>query len=472
VIILLNPIYEVLDIPPGKEVDDVEEIFENDLFNRREQIEILTELFENIHNPLVISINSKWGTGKTTFIKLWKSYLENKNYITQYFNAWEHDLSHEPLMAFLNCFVNMFKDKEEKDDNDKYNKLTETMKEIGKEFFKNESKIGYTLKFYEKYNDNKNDKSKFDKIIEDEIEYFKIRKSSIKKFKAEIKDKIKNKPVVFFIDELDRCRPDFALDVIEQLKHIFRIPGVIFVLSIAKKQLLNSVNNVYGAEINANKYLNRFIDIEYNLPEGEDDEYIQSLIDRLNIYENLNQIHAKNSEKELFDDTLDLLDRFDLNLREKKKILNRYKLLLLSKKDSNIFFGFLYLFLICLNHIDSEFYNEMINENKSYKEIIFYLNNNSKIKTKNFFKKRKRIGFVIKGTLLKAYGDEEDINKLKKNIEKLEQKKGKQFNQKMRFLSKVNEIANSTTGKVARARNIKKINRKINIMSRLKYENK
>jgi hypothetical protein len=73
------------------------------------------------------------------------------------------------------------------------------------------------------------------------------------------------KPLVFIIDELDRCRPSFALELLERVKHFFAVPNVHFVLGAHLKQLENSVRVTYGSEIDAQLYLQKFISLHVEL---------------------------------------------------------------------------------------------------------------------------------------------------------------------------------------------------------------
>ena len=74
------------------------------------------------------------------------------------------------------------------------------------------------------------------------------------------------RPLVFFIDELDRCRPSFAIELLERVKHLFDVKNIVFVLSIDKKQLEAITAAVYGERIDALEYLRRFIDLDFYLP--------------------------------------------------------------------------------------------------------------------------------------------------------------------------------------------------------------
>ncbi len=84
-------------------------------------------------------------------------------------------------------------------------------------------------------------------------------------------------PLVVFVDELDRCRPDFAIKLIEVVKHLFDVPGVCFVVSTNMKQLSESVRAVYGGGFDAAHYLQRFFDLTYHLPPPDHYRYAMSL---------------------------------------------------------------------------------------------------------------------------------------------------------------------------------------------------
>src|SRR5690554_6662575 len=75
--------------------------FDNDLLHREQYAEILTDIISNYKQGFVLAINNEWGTGKTTFVEMWKGYLKKQSYETIYFNAWENDFQDEVIMAIL-----------------------------------------------------------------------------------------------------------------------------------------------------------------------------------------------------------------------------------------------------------------------------------------------------------------------------------------------------------------------------------
>ena len=83
-----------------------------------------------------------------------------------------------------------------------------------------------------------------------------------------------NKRLVIFIDELDRCKPDYAIRFLERIKHYFDDDRVIFVFSVNLLQLQYTVKNYYGADFDATRYLDKFFDLRCSLPTIDIEKYI------------------------------------------------------------------------------------------------------------------------------------------------------------------------------------------------------
>lgn len=92
-------------------------------------------------------------------------------------------------------------------------------------------------------------------------------------------------PLAFFIDELDRCRPDFAVALLERIKHLFNVPRVVFVLAVDRAQLNQSAKALYGLEMDPDGYLRRFIDLAYSLPPPTTDRFVETLYRRFRMDE-------------------------------------------------------------------------------------------------------------------------------------------------------------------------------------------
>ena len=243
--------------------------FGNCKLNRKPYALILTSLIESYPQGFVLAINNKWGTGKTTFIKMWDQHLINNSYQTIYFNAWENDFESNPLTAIMGELKSLKNNNNEKQFVSAVQKAAKISKHLVPTLVKAVA---------EKYIDTETITEAFSDvskgivdIFEKDVDDYSKRKKSIQEFKTELSSFIaktsNSKPVVFIIDELDRCRPNYAVSILEQIKHFFSVPNIVFVLSIDKVQLGNAICGVYGSDkIDAEEYLKRFIDIEYSIP--------------------------------------------------------------------------------------------------------------------------------------------------------------------------------------------------------------
>ncbi|PNU06486.1 KAP family P-loop NTPase fold protein [Novosphingobium guangzhouense] len=82
-------------------------------------------------------------------------------------------------------------------------------------------------------------------------------------------------PIIIIIDELDRCRPTYAVKLLEEIKHLFDVSGIVFILGINTQQLSHSVAGAYGSKFDGISYLKRFIDRQYKLAKPEFDKLVR-----------------------------------------------------------------------------------------------------------------------------------------------------------------------------------------------------
>ncbi|XZM78687.1 KAP family P-loop NTPase fold protein [Clostridium perfringens] len=255
----------------------------DDLLNRRQIAVNLTNIIKNKSNLNVLAIDSSWGTGKTTFINKWISMLKtdfnyNDTFETIYFNAWKNDYSNDALLSLI-CEINKSISKTLENNKTLFEKHNEKFKNIGK--------LAGTLAI--KYlTRGALDLVEWNKSIEDGLSDFssKIGESIFKQHsiqndtrKALKKNLIEyqniiNKKIIIFIDELDRCKPSYAIQILETIKHLFNLNNYIFVISLDKEQLSHSIKTIYGENMDSQGYLRRFFDLEYLLPNSQLKTYI------------------------------------------------------------------------------------------------------------------------------------------------------------------------------------------------------
>jgi len=75
---------------------------------------VLTDIVSAYGDGFVLAINNEWGTGKSTFVKMWQQHLKNEGFQTIYFNAWENDFDSNPLVALMSELETLTNAKNEK----------------------------------------------------------------------------------------------------------------------------------------------------------------------------------------------------------------------------------------------------------------------------------------------------------------------------------------------------------------------
>jgi len=366
-----------IEIPKG-------DPFANDDLGREPEIKNLTTLLVNIETPLVLAVDAKWGSGKTTFIKMWEEHLESQNVISLYFNAWETDFASDPLIAFLGELNQTVLKVSGKDKGKQ--KIWEKTKKVGSQIAKRIIPVSVKLgtaglidadKLVE---DELSNLTK--KIAEDAVAQYENTKGLVLQFKENLNELFKtiegddHKSVFVFVDELDRCRPNYALELLERIKHLLDIKNLIFVLSIDKDQLCNSVKSVYGSELDAVNYLRRFIDIEYLLKLPKRDKYLQSVYNKFgfeDFFESRKQYDAFRYEKDAFWKILNILaESFNLSLREIEQFFSKMYLVVLSTKENIHLYTPLLLTLVFLKEKNRKLYNLFIDPSSTGDEIVRY----------------------------------------------------------------------------------------------------
>lgn len=362
---------------------DPQHPFASDALNRKPEIENLTTLIMNFNTPTVLAIDSGWGTGKTTFIKLWQYYLKEQNLSSLYFNAWETDFSEEPLVAFLGEMNDGLKDLI--GESKKVKHAWETTKSAGKQIAKRMVPAVIKMATYGVVDADKITEdvlaNAFGSLSGDALENYLQQKDAIKQFHESFKDFLdkasQNKPLIIFVDELDRCRPDYAIALLERIKHLFNIEGLVFVLALDKKQLGYSISTIYGEGFHSNGYLRRFIDFEYQLKEPDLESYINILFSRFHLeefFEKTNEHRDSINEKDHLLGVFQMIaSGLKFSLREIEQIFAQINLSIRAgKKNQNIHLPLL-VFLIITKNSKPDVYQRYLVENVGEAECVEYL---------------------------------------------------------------------------------------------------
>lgn len=270
--------------------------FLNDTIDRNKDIQSFVTILNSIEDGCTIALDSYWGSGKTFFVKQVKmvldaknnfvdsSYLKERNLIlntwnkynknnsdelkpqvTVYYDAWENDSDDDPILSIvfqiLQSVDTEYSFNEEGKLKNLLNIVGDIAESVSKVNFKSIVDNLQKLKSDDLFNTLRNKKG-----LKDKIDDF------LNSLLPEHGERL-----VVFIDELDRCKPSYAVKLLERIKHYFNNNLVTFVFSVNINELQHTIKQYYGDNFNACKYLDRFFDIRVNLPKPNMVKFYQSI---------------------------------------------------------------------------------------------------------------------------------------------------------------------------------------------------
>ena len=250
----------------------------DDLLDRRAIATRLMKLVATQEKPLSISLHGQWGTGKTFMLKRWQKDLEGQGFKAIYFNAWEDDFCDDPLLAMIGQLSSYFSEGLFKDG---VKLVTDSALPLLRS--NAASVLTHFTGLTADYELDSPTKSDLIKEYLCQRQTRDLLKKELGKLSAAVYTE-SNHPLIIVVDELDRCRPTFAIELLERVKHIFDIANIVFVFGVNRDELCKSLSSVYG-EINTDVYLRRFFDFEFNLSEVDSQGFAQHLFERFQISE-------------------------------------------------------------------------------------------------------------------------------------------------------------------------------------------
>ena len=269
--------------------------FQNDRLDRRQTAEALSRFIGTIDGPCVISLDAGWGMGKTTFLRMWQEHLRHQGFPVVMFNAWDNDFANEPFLALseeLQCALG--------DDGNGEGEEGGRLKEATIRVLANATpslvRAAATMVTGGAVGDIAAGVVEHAMAVaEQDLTRYGAAKAAMKEFRDALEVAAAGRapaesvspPHVVLIDELDRCRPSYAVELLEVLKHLFVVKGVVFVLAVYRSQLEHAVKALYGAEFKAEVYLRRFFDVDMRLPDVNRDRFIDAQMEAI-----WQQLHA------------------------------------------------------------------------------------------------------------------------------------------------------------------------------------
>ena len=202
-----------------------------------------------------IALDGGYGTGKTFILERWVQEMQDRGQIAVYYNAWENDCDDDPLVSLIETLAS----------NDKTNWGGRTLAAV------DEALTGI-LRKYSGIDAQKVRLAGKDQPVGllDAARHRRESRKELKSILANLVDAAKANEMsgsVVVIDELDRCRPTFANELMERVKHVLNVPGLVFVFGVNIDALRETIRAVYG-NINAHQYLLRMFTATLYMPPG------------------------------------------------------------------------------------------------------------------------------------------------------------------------------------------------------------
>ena len=328
------------------------------------------------------AIDGEWGCGKSWLLAELENQLKDeskseKQYLIFHYNAWENDFYEEPLVAILSVMI---------DEIEKFCKAEDIVNGINKSLSFTALTIFKTVAISVLNKTLENNTGLDFRDVIDDFGKIKLSDSDLKelnkqidkllplrnglvKIHSQLKALAENVSIVFIVDELDRCLPEYAIKVLERLHHICYEMPVILIIAFDKKQLEKSICQIFGIKDNSsivvNKYLEKFINTIIPLDNGKTEG-------DLGIFNDFDKNFGIYRDKFF---TMDFLSKFykdffsDLPIRTQKLIIEKTQLahkLTIAQGYSMEYFSNAILCLELLEVLRLEYFNSEINYDVNY----------------------------------------------------------------------------------------------------------
>ncbi|WP_429016246.1 KAP family P-loop NTPase fold protein [Aeromonas veronii] len=346
-----------------------------DRLERARYAEFLTNYLaaEGKQRNYVLNLNAEWGAGKTWFIKRW--YMELKaHYPTVYIDAWQQDFSDDPLLTVISSIIEQLRDatgnKVAIPDGIK-SKLLGLLKVGGKLVLKSAiKKAGWEDSDFSVEGEDA------DNLVDTLCSNHKERYESIQYLKQEIRQWVEGAvglsegeldyPAFILIDELDRCRPTYAVEMLETIKHIFDIQGVVFVLATDTEQLQHAIKVIYGEGFDAQNYLGRFFQRRFTLNRKSRREFISNILEIRALPDGSHMVWPELiNPRVLLEVITAVSDSLELSLRQTEQIIDRLLFVMRKPRRRKVNLVFL-MYLFALHEKDYQLYSGVSDGALSY----------------------------------------------------------------------------------------------------------
>jgi len=362
--------------------------FKNDALDRKSYGEALLNIVIRSKDELVISLDGNWGEGKTTFVKMWQGLLSKNGVSSIYIDAFSNDYVDDAFISVASAITNYAEEHIIKDHHEKIAELKEKTKKVGGQLLSFSTRIGIKAATLGLIKDSEIEELKGIKgdmaksvtdlvggFIEERIDSHSKDIALIQSFRellSSIPSKLEkngDKPLVIIIDELDRCKPTFAVEVIEKIKHLFSVKNVVFLLVMNKCQLEESIRCVYGQNIDAHTYIQKFVNLEAKIPKRTGERYTNDFSKYSNKLLELHEIETWGEGIVIVDSIVSLANHFNLSLRQLEKVFTNLAVFHGSSEQSHLRIVPIIVFLSVVKVIDPRLFDQLLRQRVTFSEV-------------------------------------------------------------------------------------------------------
>lgn len=359
--------------------------WENDLLSYKQFSGKFNTIIKTIDQSFtIISLEGYDGWGKTFFLKEWVKELKQQNEIAAYYNAWDINALDQPLPSFLNfLFEDLFVSYKVK------RSVIQQFKNINQELFslntlgKLISKSPFAM--LSVFLDAAKEADKKDiGFVLSELSLLQRRKESTRDFKTQLADVVnkirKDKNIYIMVDNLDVCRPKFIVDFLESIKYMLDIEGLVFIIFVSRDK--SNVHKAISTILGPNFSLKSFTDLALHLPKQSIGQFTRKLFQDVEL--------PKKSKSLIIDSFMFYAESFSLSLKAIQYCVKKIKLCYVKEEllDPNLF-----TFLVILQSVNADLYEELYSSHEKALEKIESLNSQKeweklKISLEATFKKK------------------------------------------------------------------------------------
>ena len=362
--------------------------FAHDRLQREEPAEILTQMLRAIEGPCVLAVDAPWGAGKTTFLNMLAQHLRNREFPVVEFNAWKTDFTDDPFLALSQELTDGLREFRDGALGDEIAKVKGAAGEVLRRAVPGvirvatagildvspmmEGEIGKALASYAQqrlsaYLDTRSSLEKFG--------------TSLTELATELTSVNPGRPLIVVIGEMDRCRPSYAVELLETAKHLFSVNHVVFVLAVNRSELAHSIRVVYGSGFDAEGYLRRFFDIDFRLPDSDRRQFIDETLKTVGIENFFGARSGEDTWGYDYESTRDWLTELfvgsDLSLRRIAQAIHRLGLVFASLRRDRRSLALPATVALALRTLDRDLYERFTRRKAEDREVVEFFRSRS-----------------------------------------------------------------------------------------------